>query len=41
MTTGAGLIVHLLQCDSQLREEEEDEEQELSCGDSVCVCACV
>lgn len=36
MTTGAGLIVHLLQCDSQLREEEEDEE--LSGGDSVCVC---
>lgn len=41
MTTAAGLIVHLLQCDSQLREEEEeDEEQELSSGDSVCVCVC-
>ena len=41
MTTREGLIVHLLQCGSQLREEEEDEERELSCGDSVCVCVCV
>lgn len=42
MATRAGFIVHLLQWDSQLREEEEeDEEQELSTVVTQCVCVCV